>query len=123
MVYQHQDSGKSTLRVENGLYSVPEAVQEHLDLVEPTIRFPPRQHVREMNKLDVTPEQVRAGDVSSETLFGGYNTPPRLYTLYSMDETSFVSVLDAMSSSDVSLAQAIVSYDEEYYLDSDLQLA
>ena len=62
--------------------------------------------------------------MDSDALFAGYNTPPRLYSLYGL-ASGFDSILSSMAEEGgaTAMAQAIVSYDEEYYLDSDLQLA
>ena len=74
-----------------------------------------------MKKTDFTKEDFE-GDFSAKVEFEGYNTPPRLYTLYGMDE--FVTNDDLLTLVGTSgMSQGIVSFDEEYYEDTDLALA
>lgn len=71
-----------------------------------------------MEKLDITKEELESDGVK----FEGYNTPPRLYTLYGMDDAVLNDDLLTLVE-ESGMSQGIVSYDEEYYEDSDLELA
>jgi len=120
LVYEETDTGRQHLRVQDGIYSVPARVADLIDWIEPTIRFPIKSHTKETVALtDITREDFA---FPADVKFEGYNTPPRLYTLYGLDD----SVLDddlLTLVDDTGMSQAIVSYDAEYYTDSDLELA
>merc|ERR1712038_513107 len=73
-----------------------------------------------MEKLKFTKEDfANSEDISKDVKFEGYNTPPRLYTLYGMDDAVLNDDLLTLVE-DTGMSQGIVSYDEEYYTDSDL---
>jgi len=125
LFYEHVESGQSQLRVRDGVYHIPEDIVDHIDFVEPTIRFPVSHHQREMTKLELTAEEVDAlmagqaagGEVHADSTV--YNTPIRLYQMYGMTD----DVLSKLTASEVDVRQSIASYIEEYYEDTDLELA
>merc|ERR1712087_146247 len=102
----------------DGVYHIPEDIADHIDFVEPTIRFPVSHHQSEMKKLDLTAQEIKDLEMSpdGETV---YNTPIRLYQMYGMTE----DILSELTASDADVRQAIASYIEEYYTDTDLELA
>jgi len=107
------------LRVRDGVYHIPESISDHIDFVEPTIRFPVSHHQKEMTKLELTEQEVAAlrGDLEAQSTV--YNTPIRLYQMYGMTN----EIISKLSSSEKDVRQAIASYIEEYYSDTDLELA
>jgi len=129
MFYEHSVSGQSQLRVRDGVYHIPTSIVDHIDFVEPTIRFPVTHHQKEMTKLELSAEQIEAlkageqgedqqgDDVQQHSSV--YNTPIRLYQMYGMTD----DILSKLTSSDKDVRQAIASYIEEYYMDTDLELA
>jgi len=121
--FEHTETGKKHLRVQHGVYSVPKEVAELINWISPTIRFPIRKHMSEPKLTEFTKEDFENSvDISSDVKFEGYNTPPRIYTLYGMSEGVLNDdLLDLVE--DTTVMQSIVSFDEEYYEDTDLELA
>lgn len=76
-----------------------------------------------MKKLELTEEEVaalrgeRGEDVQAQSTV--YNTPIRLYQMYGMTE----DIISKLTSSEADIRQGIASYIEEYYSDTDLELA
>jgi len=121
LVYKEADTGRTHLRVEDGVYSVPNAVAGLIDFIEPTIRFPIQSHSKEATKLDVSRDDF--GTIDGSVTFDGYNTPSTLYALYGMDSDVLSDDLLDLVASGTEMTQGIVSFDEEYYDDDDLELA
>eukprot|EP00485_Elphidium_margaritaceum_P006657 CAMPEP_0202690056 /NCGR_PEP_ID=MMETSP1385-20130828/5183_1 /ASSEMBLY_ACC=CAM_ASM_000861 /TAXON_ID=933848 /ORGANISM="Elphidium margaritaceum" /LENGTH=659 /DNA_ID=CAMNT_0049345285 /DNA_START=247 /DNA_END=2226 /DNA_ORIENTATION=- len=147
MLYENSRTGKQHLRVEDGVYGLPDFIAEHVDFVSPTVRFPLQHHtlsVQSMDKkavdalrshLSASPE-LRGADAVEVDGDGGRhvhfsdgtseipNTPPQIYELYSMSDTLASLVADGGLSdySTSTCRQGVASFIEQYYSDTDLSL-
>ena len=46
------ETSQSHLRVQDGVYNVPEEVLEHIRFVHSSVRFPLRHHTKHMERMD-----------------------------------------------------------------------
>jgi len=137
--YENTETGRSHLRVKDGMYHVPESIYDHIDFIRPTIRFPLRDHIKDKKKLDISellsvpesgsaslevniPEGVDTVDTvdvvaNRLTSSDSYNTPSTLYDLYGV-RSNLVSQLQSSS-----VHQSLASFNMDYWSDDDLEMA
>jgi len=104
--YWKNGDGEKHMRVQEHYY-VPPEIAEHLDFISPTLRFPPRRHTKTMEQIDINSISVSDNAVV-------YNTPSRLRSLYQMDDYINSANYDGNY-------QAVASFLQEWYTDSDVQ--
>merc|ERR550539_1787270 len=140
MFYENNNNGKTHLRVKDGVYNIPSHVHEHIDFMSPTIRFPLNKHtltVQTMSnkQLDIvrshTRDSLKKPYVSSSAVEGDEddedsditpNIPLRIYELYDMTESMAMIIDDEDTLDDTVCRQAVASFIEQYYSDSDIEL-
>jgi len=99
------DEGAKHIRVKES-YFVPPAIAEHLDFISPSLRFPPRRHTKTIEKFDINTLSVSGNSMI-------YNTPSRIRSLYQMND--YIN-----SAAYENNYQAVASFLEEWYTDSDI---
>eukprot|EP01084_Bolivina_argentea_P043403 79965_1 len=111
MIYENNEDKRTHLRVQNGEYSIPDTVYEHIDFISPTIRFPLRHHTYEATK--VTDEETNCED---------FECPSVLFDMYQMTDT-VADILGSAGDLDTSTCrQSVLSLIGQYYEDSDLEM-
>ena len=150
MFYENSKNGNRHLRVKDGIYNIPDFIHKHIDFMSPTIRFPLERHTLKVEtmsakQLNLVKSHTRDSDASmkkynhnnnnngeeeddeesddEETETISANTPSSLKGLYDMSSVMDEILGDDVSSLDSSKCrQAIASFIEQYYSDSDLSL-